>query len=789
MKKAFNMNARIVKLLGEKNVPNSQAAITELVKNCYDAEGRIGLVLFEYDTNNEVKSIYIIDNGVGMDENTIDKYWMTIGTDNKEVNFKTSDGRVQSGAMGIGRLSLDRLGNRTNMFTQQKDKPLVNWTVCWEDFNKSNKNVNEVFAEIVTVNENIVEKIIELCETFPALKSLINEYDFYSGTIIEISELKDNWDNTKINALIDYLDMIVPPTDVSKFSIFSIKSIDDSYRRAVPIISDDFDYKIKASSHSQGVKIEVFRDEFDTSKLDLDILKEDKMGEFPFDKLTLQNRYYILDLSYGELVPSDNKIINKEIFDLVGEFHLDFYFLKQTVGSSDNKYPYKHFDESARKDWLQNFSGMKIYRDNFRVRPYGEKNSNTFDWLDLQERVRKSPAAPSHLKGRWHVRSNQVAGNLSISRINNPNIQDMSNRQSLDENKAFIYLKNLIIAIIDIFEKDRQTIMRSIVKVQEKKNPDYELNKKAKVIAQKINKLKPLQENNNEVKQNNVSLSIDEQRILAQSYSKREKEYKKEKADLVSENQLLRVMATTGVTMSSFGHELKSISALLGNRIRILNTVLENQLSKQDMLLLNDQDDNPYVFLKDLEKTDNQIKNWIAITLSNIMRDKRNRKTFDLVKCLDDYIKIWDKIMDDNDSKIIFNKPSGECKIKAFESDFESILGNLFSNSVEAFKREDANSERVITISMHEGEEEYKIDYRDSGPGLSKDILNYDTIFDHLFTTKRDKDGKEIGTGLGMWIVKNIVVDNNGRILIQSPSEPFNILITLPKYRGVKNGI
>lgn len=500
-----------------------------------------------------------------------------------------------------------------------------------------------------------------------------------------------------------------------------------------------------------------------------------------FDLTTFKNKRYTQHYTYKELLKND-KLTNKEIFDLVGKFNFDLYFLKQSVGSSEIKYPYKRFNEGVRKTWLSNFSGVKIYRDNFRVRPYGEKGSTNFDWLELQDRVRRSPAAPSHKTGSWNVRSNQVAGNLSISRVYNPNIQDMSNRQSLDENKSFLYLKNIIIEIINVFEKDRQRIMRSISSVEDKKNPFFEINVEAKNIAKKAISSEKLETNKE------FTPSYKDHLTLAKSFENMEKEHNKEKTELVGENQLLRVMATNGVTTSSFGHELKSISSMLGNRIKILRSVLEEVLPEEVMNRIEDQDNNPYVLLDDLDKTDKKVKSWIDLTLSNVMRDKRKHKTFDLISSIDNYVENWKKIVEDTAGTIHFSHDKVDsCYIKAFESDFESIIGNLIANTVEAFKRNDAGEKREIHISLSEDKEEINIVYTDSGPGLSKDIKDPDVIFDHLFTTRSDKEGNLVGTGLGMWIVRNIVNEYKGDIWVEDPREPFTIKMKIsPKRRIVK---
>lgn len=93
--------------------------------------------------------------------------------------------------------------------------------------------------------------------------------------------------------------------------------------------------------------------------------------------------------------------------------------------------------------------------------------------------------------------------------------------------------------------------------------------------------------------------------------------------------------------------------------------------------------------------------------------------------------------------------------------------------------------ERVIEISVKTTENNIVCTYRDSGPGLSEDITNPYDIFQPFFTTKRSAiTGEEIGTGLGMWLVKLIAEDNDARVVLLTPTIGFGLQIIFPiKYR------
>lgn len=113
------------------------------------------------------------------------------------------------------------------------------------------------------------------------------------------------------------------------------------------------------------------------------------------------------------------------------------------------------------------------------------------------------------------------------------------------------------------------------------------------------------------------------------------------------------------------------------------------------------------------------------------------------------------------------------------ELDIDTIFDNLLANSIEAFQRDGFIGKREINIFLTREDEFIQVRYADSGPGLSKDIRKPEDIFKPFFTSKRDDSGNEIGTGLGMWLLKSAVDFNKGRVQILKPKTGFEIIIKL----------
>ena len=135
---------------------------------------------------------------------------------------------------------------------------------------------------------------------------------------------------------------------------------------------------------------------------------------------------------------------------------------------------------------MEAHGGLKIYRDNFLVRPYGDPTSKSFDWLGLDARKGVNPVAISDKSGQWHVNNSQLQGTVLISRVFNASILDKSSREGIIENEYFETLSSLLISIISIFEKDRAYIVRNIKQYNDDQNQREKAKEEAADIAKTL---------------------------------------------------------------------------------------------------------------------------------------------------------------------------------------------------------------------------------------------------------------------------------------------------------------
>lgn len=802
----FTVLARTAKLIGQENFATAEGAIVELVKNAYDADARNCIIIFEnHDNHYENHNIYIIDNGVGMTSETILNHWMKIGTDEKLQKYESDRGRVKTGAKGIGRFALDRLGFKSEMGTVSKNSlGGSRWSVCWSDFEQLGIDIEDVMADLEDDNNlDLKAELLKQFRKFNKIQELMKTLDFTSGTILRIYPLKDKWEENSLKSLFDNLEVLIPPHEQPEFDVhlFSTNQPDE-FGHVNSAYYDDYDYKVSANflaDNSNSIKIEITRNELDVDQLESyygEIFDHKLMHKFPYTIGVFREKTFTLNKTIKDL-PGFSSSIDTELIDKIGSFEFTFYFLKNKIDPKDRKkFPYKYISPANRKAWLSKFGGVKIFRDDFRVRPYGE---NGQDWLGLGDRQGRSPGGPGQKLGGYKIGSNQIAGTVKISRISNASFQDKSGREGIQENEVFELFRNLLIEIISVFERDRNIIMFCLSELAKQRFKDDEEKRKAQQEAARI--LRTLGEEEVEVEEEEEDVEEEEEEEDKETkknkgdsteteilLARATKIYEQELEDRDEEIRLLRGLASVGLIISSFAHELKGLRTRLIPRTDFLNKELKKLIHDSDLKSVNEQE-NPFYMIKLIQDEDLKLKHWLEYSLSTLKRDKRSRSNINLGEYFEKFELTWNRALIQRKVKVSLKgtqEPSNI--IRAFEIDLDAIFNNLLSNSLTAFKEKKGNYQREVIIEWKAVNEIINIVFHDNGCGLAQEYKNDpDRIFEFNESSKRDRKGNKIGTGLGLHIVKLAIEDYEGAIIQLLPvKEGFSIGISFPTIKKVK---
>lgn len=467
----FRTKARAVDLLGKGQIADLPTAITELWKNGYDAYAdNLTAELYLSSYKDTVSPIFLItDDGTGMSRKDIFKRWLVLGTDSKSRTNEIKDDdtlgkktRVKAGEKGIGRLSVAYLGSPMLMLTKKQGFALQALYFDWrllENYNLFLEDIEIPACDIIDIND-FENAIYSLRDEF--LKNLERKEDSEGNAIWEKSQdkllrsIKTESENLYIpkyfesEVLTEMLN--VEKDHGTKFIIFNPED------QIIDLLNDDPDISGKEVLRSS---IAGFTNQFKDNPLPI-------KTSFPIHK-KIGNDYDFFTSSGAFFTPKDYDladIIIEGTFDGKGNFtgsikiyddepfdysHVssrkkdhrndygDFYLkVGYSMGIQGESKLNKQIWDKLRER-IEDYGGLYIYRDGFRVLPYGRTE---YDFLEF-ERKRALKAGESF----WSHR--RMYGYIELTRNGNPELKDKAGREGLINNAAYRAFKTDLEGVFD----------------------------------------------------------------------------------------------------------------------------------------------------------------------------------------------------------------------------------------------------------------------------------------------------------------------------------------------------
>ncbi len=397
----FEPVARLQKFLGKELIADPNLAIIEFVKNGYDALATNVYIDFKIaGKDEEEQEIVISDDGEGMNPSSFQENWMRPGYSLKAISTEISKRikrkqRVPVGEKGLGRMAAGRLGDVIEIFARKNtNDPWLHVYIDWREFDTMDKPLNAIdvhWDETTSPNQPRVGK----------------------GTIVYLKGLSTDW-RSKISGrrmpgrsqyrfgrLREDLRILLQPISLERYFEIYLESDFGELSEYNGIISPNqpqfFDY--------------LFSTEISGKKDGIHIKRVLKRGES-----------VLATIESGEPESSEEKIY-ESLLEMTGE---DGIPEKLVCGPITGTLYYSPISRNR----LRKFGilpGVFVYRDGVRVEPYGQENN---DWLGaVAWKARRQGYAP--------IQPRFFAGHFMISRITNPELIDMSNRQGFIDNESY----------------------------------------------------------------------------------------------------------------------------------------------------------------------------------------------------------------------------------------------------------------------------------------------------------------------------------------------------------------
>lgn len=518
----FRTKARAVDLLGKGQISDLPTAISELWKNGYDAYGdMLGAYLYLEGYLDIERPLFVLsDDGIGMSSEDILEKWIVLGTDSKsrggmdQVGEETLNKppRIKMGEKGIGRLSVAYLGSPMLMLTKKKNHPLQMLYFDWRILENYNLFIDDIEIPISSLSNlsDIENSFLKLKKEL--LNNLEDRDDKERHKIIR-SQWNDQLDlrkqiiseNTKFELPVFFNDEILssfrkPESHGTKFLIYNpdeqlIELAKYADKKDRPDYIENSINDIRATL--SGL-FNVFRKSNIQSEIKTSFYIKSNSGEYDF----ISSREFftpedfdtcdhLIDGKFDETGKFSGKIrIYNETVDYTfrntkplgnvsyGSFKIKLgYSPGKGQGTIMNEEQYNLLDNK-----LKIFGGLYIYRDNFRVLPYGKTET---DFLNFEKR--RTLSAGDHFFSH-----RRMFGYIDISRNENKKLIDKAGREGFINNAAYREFKADLEAF---FEDLAKQFFATDAKSDLKEKQQIELNKQAK--AEKDEKEREKEERRN----------------------------------------------------------------------------------------------------------------------------------------------------------------------------------------------------------------------------------------------------------------------------------------------------
>ena len=276
--------------------------------------------------------------------------------------------------------------------------------------------------------------------------------------------------------------------------------------------------------------------------------------------------------------------------------------------------------------------------------------------------------------------------------------------------------------------------------IESKKEIENFANKLEKEVEKKTKELKDVNKN------------------LEKMVKKQVEEIRKKEQALTQQTKL----AAMGEMIGAIAHQWRQPLNALAINIQLLEDLYEDGVLDSKTL-------------KELVQKNMETIQFMSNTIDdfrNFFRKDKEKVEFDIKEAIEKIIKLQKAQLSNHNIKIITNLES--IKFKGYKNEFMQVILNLISNAKDAIVGK--NREGVIKISSKKEEDKIIIEIEDNGGGIPENLI--DRIFEPYFTTK--EEGK--GTGMGLYMVREIIHRMNGKISVTNTKEGAKFTIILKEY-------
>ena len=694
----FSVDASLISRLGRELVARQETAVAELVKNAYDADARkVTLIFAEADAPGG--RLELADDGLGMTREQLVNGFMRLASGQKvDEPISPRYKRQRAGRKGIGRFAVQRLGRVLTITTHTKDSPVaLKVTIDWDKFTAG--------QDLTSVSSRIAE--------IPKQKE--------EGTTLLIGGLREAWNEAAIKKVYKYVSDLIQPFPLSAkgearldpgFKIDLLREVEGEFELVADETTEIFQHAL--------AEIEGYVDG-----------RGKGFWSIKSDRLELAEQD----------IPAAKDRDNPKAFSQLRNVQFKVYYFIYEA----NLVPRSHL--KTIRELANEKGGVRVYRNGFRVAPYGEAED---DWLGLDALSRRRTFLPA-------IANNNFFGFVEIMDVEGARFEETSSREGLLNNRAFEELQDFLLLALKAattrVAEARNKKVSAGQKTADKDDPGAIVTKAYKSLNKTAKDLVKAGQSEQAKYLKTVSKQL-QVAAVAQS---------EQRDAVIEELAMLRVLASLGITIGEFTHEVRQSLIPAATDANWLAERLPEGSAEQGAaarLSHNIQGFKTYASYFDGAISDNasrelsvQDVQLVVQTFASVIKSAAERANIEIRTDL-----AYD----------LFT-----CPVHA--SEWASILFNFFTNSRKAISRAGSTG-KILIRAGREGNKIF-VAFADNGDGVAPD--NEERIFNAFFTTSSpaDRRASEIeevqGTGLGLKIVRDIANSYGGEVSLFAPPEDY----------------
>ncbi|CAM3959465.1 Sensor histidine kinase [Bordetella tumbae] len=722
--------ARIIRTIGDQLISGPEAALIELVKNAFDADSpsvHIAIVPpGDGRWEGDVGLITVTDAGHGMSAADLVDKWFEPATSDKVERRLSPGGRTMLGAKGVGRFATARLGRLLHLRAAHKASgrrlEVSEVEIDWRRFEQS-KYLDEVDIDLATKP---------------------GERGEVPGVTLQIRALRDLWTKKQLEALVRELRRMVSPI-TTKEGDFRIYLDLSGFKHDVhgfdgpPLVSGTLDLIESGDSGS--------RDPTEIRPFSIDRVFHymvkgtfDAKGRFKGSFVNQRGdaKPQSIDIPASELTaeeePCGKVSLRLNIYDREGDAIVEL-FQKLGLGSIGRLDARRVLDENI---------GIGIYRGGFRIRPYGDAET---DWLELERMRVQNPSRKLGL--------NQVWGVVEIPDENASGLVERSSREGLEHNGSFVRLKRLIADVLAHVESVRQDFRQNAGLSRKTTVDTGEVRSKANLRATSRVvaglPLKYREKIERAIKQDSAALktSIDELETYQQALASRSalglvvaqvlhdgrrflSDISTRSKRLVDGAPRLEEQSAFGKHFrASFGKEAGSISQSAGHLSKLFKS------------------------------------------LDPISGKKRGRpKVFSVQEVLDRCVALFGDAITDTAVDVTYDLPEPVALVVGYESDLMAAVLNIVDNAVHWLGTSPTRPRRLV-FSVNQSKKYVRISISNNGPLIDERF--HARMFSPGFSLKTE------GSGIGLAIAREAMRASKGDVAFDAGADQTTFVIEMQR--------